>query len=314
MPSALWDDVPLKISFRSTAAVLDAVDAVFSRPEAQEGLVAAGGWPLHEPSRIGQAGLVELWPPAQPLQAADPLPWAPPLDRRPGDSPRGRLARLIAARIATDDSRRRAAGIARPARPAGDIMVLVRRRNSFVEELVRALKQRNVPVAGVDRMVLTEQLAVMDLMALGQFLLLPEDDLTLATVLKSPLIGLAEDDLYALAQPRAGGLWSAERARDESPAFAHAYAALSRIAGAGGFRAALRALCRAPRAARRAAGACSRGSGRRRPIRSTNSSISRSPTSASMCRRCRASCTGSASAASRSSAISTGRPATRSAS
>jgi ATP-dependent helicase/nuclease subunit A len=227
---ALWDDIPLTISFRSTAAVLDAVNAIFSRPEAQEGLFAAGTWLRHEPSRIGQAGLVELWPPALPLEASDPLPWVPPLQRRPGDSPRGRLARLIAARIAIMiRSGERLESRGRPVQ-AGDFLVLVRRRNSFVEELVRELKQRSVPVAGVDRMVLTEQLAVMDLVALGQFLLLPDDDLTLATVLKSPFIGLAEDDLYALAHPRAGGLWTELRERrDESPAFAHAHAVLSEL-------------------------------------------------------------------------------------
>ncbi len=227
---ALWDDVPLTISFRSTAAVLDAVNAIFSRPEAQEGLFAAGGWPLHEPSRIGQAGLVELWPPAMPLEAAESVPWAPPTERRAGDSPRGRLARLIAERIARMirsgerlESRGRAV-------QAGDFLVLVRRRNTFVEELVRELKQRNVPVAGVDRMVLTEQLAVMDLVALGQFLLLPDDDLTLATVLKSPFIGLGEDELFALAHPRVGGLWSELKDRKgESPAFARAHAFLAEL-------------------------------------------------------------------------------------
>ncbi len=237
---ALWDDIPLTISFRSTAAVLDAVNAVFSRPEAQEGLFAAGGWPLHEPSRIGQAGLVELWPPALPLDAADPLPWALPLERRAGDSPRGRLARLIAERIARMigsgerlESRGRAV-------QAGDFLVLVRRRNSFVEELVRELKQRNVPVAGVDRMVLTEQLAVMDLVALGQFLLLPDDDLTLATVLKSPFIGFGEDDLYALAHARAGGLWSELKDRkDETVGLRPRPCNSVRVAGASGLRAAL---------------------------------------------------------------------------
>ncbi len=86
----------------------------------------------------------------------------------------------------------------RPIEP-GDIMVLVRRRNEFVDALVNALKRRGVPVSGTDRMVLTDQLAVMDLIALGRFMLLPEDDLTLAVVLKCPLIGLSENDLFALA-------------------------------------------------------------------------------------------------------------------
>src|SRR2546423_14585978 len=81
-------------------------------------------------------------------------------------------------------------------------MVLVRRRNLFVADLIRALKQKNVPVAGADRLVLTEQLAVQDLIALGRFLLLPEDDLNLATVLKGPLFGFSEDELFQLAYRR----------------------------------------------------------------------------------------------------------------
>ena len=225
---AQWNEIPLTISFRSTAAVLDAVNAIFARPEAQDGLFIGGAWPLHEPSRVGQAGLVELWPPAMPLEPAAPEPWALPTERRAGDSPRGRLARLIASRIAAMiESGERLESRGRAVQ-AGDFLVLVRRRDALVEELVRELKQRDVRVAGVDRMVLTEQLAVMDLVALGQFLLLPEDDLTLATVLKSPFVGFSEDDLYALAQPRAGGLWNElKERRGESLAFAAAHATLS---------------------------------------------------------------------------------------
>ncbi len=113
---------------------------------------------------------------------------------------------------------------------AGDIMVLVRRRSAFVEELVRELKQLEVAVAGVDRMVLTEQLAVMDLVALGHFLLLPDDELTLATVLKGPLIGLDEDQLFRLAHGREGSLWRelARRAGDE-PGFGAAQGTLSAL-------------------------------------------------------------------------------------
>ena len=92
-------------------------------------------------------------------------------------------------------------------------MVLVRRRGAFTAELVRALKQVDIPVAGVDRMLLTDQLAVQDMMALGQFLLLPEDDLTLATVLKGPLFGFDEELLFALAHPRQASLWQELRRR-----------------------------------------------------------------------------------------------------
>ncbi len=226
-----WDDVPLTISFRSTAAILEMVDAVFATAALQDGLVEADAWLLHSASRRGQAGLVELWPPALPIEQPAPAPWTPPLGRRSAESPRSRLARLIAQRI--DGMIRAGERLESRDRPvrAGDFLVLVRRRNEFVVELVRELKQRNVPVAGVDRMVLTEQLAVMDLMALGEFLLLPEDDLTLATVLKGPLAGFDEDALFRLAQPRGErGLWQELRNRaGECAAFTRAHDRLASL-------------------------------------------------------------------------------------
>ena len=75
--------------------------------------------------------------------------------------------------------------------------------------MVAALKARGIPVAGADRLRLTEQIAVQDLIALGDFLMLPEDDLALAAVLKRPLFGLDDDDLMALAPSRKGSLWQA---------------------------------------------------------------------------------------------------------
>ncbi|MBX6322293.1 MAG: double-strand break repair helicase AddA, partial [Rhodospirillaceae bacterium] len=219
----VWDEVPLERSFRSAPPVLEAVDAVFARPEAAAGLGSEG--PIrHVAEREGDAGLVELWPLAEPRELPEPSPWEPPVERQSGDSPRSRLALLIARRIARMIADREPlASQGRPVRP-GDIMVLVRRRNAFVDELVRALKQNAVPVAGVDRMLLTDQIAVMDLMALGRFLLLPEDDLTLATVLRSPLVDLDEEALFALAYRREGRLWHALRARAaERPDFARAH-------------------------------------------------------------------------------------------
>jgi ATP-dependent helicase/nuclease subunit A len=96
----------------------------------------------------------------------------------------------------------------RPVRP-GDFLILVRHRDALVESLVREMKNRGIPVAGNDRMRLGEQLAVMDLIAFGQFLLLPEDDFNLAVLLKSPLLGLDEDALFDLAANRGKrSLWA----------------------------------------------------------------------------------------------------------
>ncbi len=107
-------------------------------------------------------------------------------------------------------------------------MVLVRRRNAFVDTLIRLLKIKSIPVAGSDRLVLTEHIAVMDLMAAGAFALLPEDDLTLATVLRSPLCGLSEDELFDLAYGRPGTLWNALRGKvGKAPRLDAAHALLS---------------------------------------------------------------------------------------
>jgi ATP-dependent helicase/nuclease subunit A len=232
-----YETVPLEISYRSTAAVLRTVDAVFAAADARAGLSQGEGVIRHLTSRKGQAGRVELWPVIEPTEIAE-AELAQPAERQElGDDPQARLATLIAERITTWlgaatgpgseawlDSR------ARPVRP-GDIMVLVRRRTPFVEHLVRALKERRIPVAGVDRMVVSDQLAVRDLIALGEFLLLPEDDLTLACVLKSPLIGLDEETLFHLAHERAKTqrLWRALRARADEPALKAAATFLSRL-------------------------------------------------------------------------------------
>lgn len=205
-----WADVDLGVSFRSTTAVLRAVDAVFSQPHASDGVVLPDEILTHLAAREGQAGSVELWPPVDPDITDEPMPWKPPVERLSGESAQTRLARIIAKRIgAMCHSGERLESQNRPIH-AGDILVLVRRRTGFVDDLVRALKDLDVPVAGVDRMVLIEQMAVMDLVALGRFLLLPQDDLTLATILKSPLIGITETQLFDLANPRGDAtLWSA---------------------------------------------------------------------------------------------------------
>ena len=217
-----WREVALTVSFRSTPAVLRAVDAVFAADPGRDGVALDGEPIVHTSWRAGDAGLVELWPPVPAAEADTPPPWKPPVEAVPGESPRTRLAGILARRIARMIGNEVLASKGRPVE-AGDIMILVRRRDAFVEDLVRLLKQQGVEVAGVDRMVLTDQLAVMDLVALGRFLLLPDDDLTLATVLKGPLIGLDEDQLFRLAHGRAGTLWAAltERTADD-PAFAAA--------------------------------------------------------------------------------------------
>ncbi|WP_455374378.1 double-strand break repair helicase AddA [Limibacillus halophilus] len=226
-----FQQVPLDMSFRSTEAVLKTVDAVFAPPERHAGVVFQEVWRSHKAYRNGHAGLVELWPPLEPRETEAADPWEPAEGQGERDQPRRRLAELLAERIhhwtasqeGADDPESFLESQGRRLE-AGDIMLLVRRRNAFVSELVRALKTKGVKVAGVDRMKLMEQLPIMDLVAFGNFLLLPEDDLTLAVVLKSPLVGLDEEQLFELAYGRGGKtLWQRLREKGkEGGVFAEA--------------------------------------------------------------------------------------------
>ena len=218
--------VGLNVSFRSTPAVLEAVDWVFGEIEAARG-VAEPGDVIHLPSRKNEPGRVELWPlVAASEDKADTTDIEGTGAGAAHALPHERLARLIAAHA------RQLIGTERRARDgetlhAGHFMVLVRRRNEFVNALVRALKREGVEVAGVDRLNLGQELAIQDLLAMARFVLLPQDDLNLAALLKSPLIGLDEEQLFTLAWKRTSHLWRALRDRAHEAPFAAAYATLA---------------------------------------------------------------------------------------
>ena len=203
-----FHDVRLTLSFRSTQDVLAAVDRVFADPAAREGLSADGDAPVHQAIRATEIGLVEVWPQVLPDERTVPDDWREPIDRIGMAHPSVRLAERIAETIDGWISAGELLPDGRPVR-AGDVLVLVRKRGPFVEALSRALKRRGVPVAGTDRLVLGEHIAVQDLVALGQVLALPADDLSLAAVLKSPLFDVDEALLFDLAHGRPGTLVAA---------------------------------------------------------------------------------------------------------
>ena len=207
-----WKEAPLEFSFRSVEPVLAAVDAAFAQPGADSGVRFEDRAVRHEARRKGQEGLVELRPQTEGDAAGPPAPWKPPVERIAPRAADELLAAELAERIrgmCNGGAWLKSRG--RPARP-GDVLVLVRRRNRFMYELVRRLKAAGVPVAGVDRLALTEHIAVMDLMALGRFALFPGDDLSLAEALKCPLFGFDDDALFAIAHGRKPrSLWRALR-------------------------------------------------------------------------------------------------------
>jgi ATP-dependent helicase/nuclease subunit A len=203
-----WRRIPLDLSFRTVAPILGAVDRVFCDPQRTPGITAEATAIHHAVHRAGHAGLVEIWPAEAHEDGAPADAWAPLQEGSPS-APEARLAERIAVTIkGWLDRGERLASEDRPIRP-GDILILVRKRRPFAAPMVGALKARGIPVAGADRLRLAEQIAVQDLLSLGDFLTLPEDDLALAEVLKSPLIGFDDEDLLALAAGRKGTLWKA---------------------------------------------------------------------------------------------------------
>ncbi|GLK78675.1 double-strand break repair helicase AddA [Methylopila turkensis] len=194
-----FQDVRLQESFRSASVVLRAVDFVFAREEAHAGLSSDAAGTHHTTTRRDAPGSVEVWPivPAIEAKGAEEA-WDAPFDEVKPQSAVVRLAEAIAREIDR--------AIAAREVPAGEVLVLVRQRKALFEAILRALKSRGVPVAGADRLIVGEHIAVMDLVALGHALTTPDDDLALACALKSPLFGLDDDDLMAVAAQRSGRL------------------------------------------------------------------------------------------------------------
>jgi ATP-dependent helicase/nuclease subunit A len=192
-----------KHSFRSGASVLAAVDEVFKAESMAASVTAdADGIPPHIALPDAPPSLVEIWEPEKPDERKEIEGWDAPFDTVSETSPRVKLAQRIARAVRGLVEDGAGVGIERRATRYGDVLILVRQRGPLFEAIIRALKNEHVEVAGADRLVLTEHIAVMDLMALADALLLPADDLALAAVLRSPLFGFSDEDLFAIAADR----------------------------------------------------------------------------------------------------------------
>ncbi|MCG8443840.1 MAG: double-strand break repair helicase AddA, partial [Caulobacterales bacterium] len=237
----------LSVSFRSAPAILAAVDAVLDCAPVLDAPPPEGDRPAHIAARQAEdgdvEGLVELWPlvPAPDAPAA-PEPWSAPVDAGPPDTARHRLARLVADTVKgwleageAVSERREGRRVSRAMRP-GDVMILVRRRGALFDLLIRRLKAVGVPVAGADRLTLSAELAVEDVLGAARAALLPEDDLAVAEFLKSPFLHPAADEappideeaLFDLAHGREGHLIDALAASADTR-FAEADAVLARL-------------------------------------------------------------------------------------
>jgi ATP-dependent helicase/nuclease subunit A len=214
-----FSPVELLESWRSTPEILSFVDTVFKEPAALAGLRPArnesGGdnqpsQPISHIARREPAGCVELWPLERNIPGEAPSVWDPVDSEGPTSAAKllaGRIARAVAAMVTRGD------GVLdrqeRRMRPCvfGDVLILVRRRSNLFHEIIRALKREGAPVAGADRLKLSEHGVFQDLIALASFACFPADDLVLAGLLRSPFCDVDEESLFDLAFDRRGSLW-----------------------------------------------------------------------------------------------------------
>nr|WP_312293617.1 double-strand break repair helicase AddA [Brevundimonas diminuta] len=234
-----FQGVELATSYRSTEAVLNFVDAVFATPERTCALVGedVAGFPPHIAARRGQPGAVELWPLFVDEAPPERDAWTDPVDQEGTASARKRMAQTLALEIKRQVETGAVvfdkSGSARPC-GYGDFLILVRRRDATFEEIIRALKAAGAPVAGADRLKLSQHIVFDDLKALARFALFPGDDLTLAEVLRGPFCDVDEDSLFELAgREKRDGLWrELKRRADERPEWSRALDLLRAARGA----------------------------------------------------------------------------------
>ena len=203
-----FDPVSFTYSFRSGSAILQSVDHVFRDETIYRSIHAENAYPVHYALGDAGPGTIDLWDLAVHDEKQDIEGWRAPFDGVSVTSPEVKLSKRIQAEIkalVADGTMTGHAG-SRRRLSYGDVLVLVRRRGNLFDAVIQALKHANIPVAGADRLKLTEHIAIIDLMNLADALLLPQDDLALAVALKSPLFGLDEDHLLRLARDRKGSL------------------------------------------------------------------------------------------------------------
>lgn len=207
---ALIEPFTLAKSYRSVQPILSLADAMCSDRQ------VAGGDVTHQLHRAGEAGKVEIWPVVDQPGREEVEAYHIPAGYSDEERGQAILALQIAGTIHSWlEEKRVLTARGRPIR-AGDIMVLVHHRKPMTPLLIRELQKLDIPVAGIDRLALASHLAVRDMVALMRWVYAPEDDLALAQILRSPLIGFSEKQLYDVAQNRGeASLWQQVKSHED---------------------------------------------------------------------------------------------------
>ena len=218
-------DLSINASFRSAQAILDAVDATIDEV-GHRSMGVPDRPPRHDAHHSARPGMVELWKPFTFEDSDDGAEseegWLDEDARRYADKIAEQVRSWLDDAPILDSTKR-------PLSPP-DILILVRSRGELASLIVARLFSARVPVAGIDRLFLSKPFAVRDLLAAVTFAVQPLDDLNLANLLVSPLVGWDQQQLFDLAHDRRGRLWRALRDRaGEREDFAAAHEALGEL-------------------------------------------------------------------------------------
>ena len=183
-----YENINLEISYRSTKEINEFVAKVFCViPDFPTTSIIT--------NRSEECGSVEIWPTIF-GESSEIEAWPLPIEQE-NIQAYEKLSSKIAEYIASE------CHVSKEYSPF-DFLILVRKRTDLINAIIRHLEARNIKVAGIDRMKIIENIVTLDILALAKFILLPEDELNLAELLKSPFIKIQEDQLAELCINRGG--------------------------------------------------------------------------------------------------------------
>ncbi|MCF6301763.1 MAG: double-strand break repair helicase AddA [Devosiaceae bacterium] len=197
-----WENIRFPASFRTLENILEAVDILCSRKDIQTALLSTDFCVTHESARLDKGGSVTLWPPVvveKEKDSSTQYPTTPPNSQKGG--PRLTAERIV-AQIKHWIDNKRPFGARGRAVVADDILILVQTRGLVFREVIRELKNQNIPTPGADRLSISDHIVIADLLALGDIMLDRHDDLTLAALLRCALFELSMDDLETICVQR----------------------------------------------------------------------------------------------------------------
>ena len=213
-------EVRLDASRRSSAAIMDAVNAIFSSEAILHHIPEFSDHGTH----LAQVpGAISLFPLHKADNTADDEPETPVAEklRNPLLQPRSerlenvrtdearqiadRIEQLMRKPLLVSDKDEHGDGYVRPL-AYGDVMILLRNRTHIgIYESV--LRDRGIPFIGSQRGSLLDNQEIQDLEKLLDSLITPFNNLSIAQVLKSPIFAASDEDLVRLSQLHKDTKW-----------------------------------------------------------------------------------------------------------